>query len=68
MPLYRLVFPPSPDEGPEHSPTADVDSGDVVYKPGDIVEVHGKKWQVSEAPNETPELGARLDLMVWPAG
>ena len=68
MPLYRLVFPPPPDEGPEHSPTAEIDSGDVVYKAGDIVEWDGQRWQVSEAPDETPALGARLDLMVWPAG
>jgi hypothetical protein len=67
MPRYRLVFPPPPGSGVESSPTSEIDSGDVVYEPGDTLWHDGKLWQVSQAPVETPMLDEVADLMVWPA-
>ena len=67
MPLYRLVFPSSPNDPIEDTPTAVIDSGEVVYEPGAVIEHEGKKWRVSQAPIDLPELGATVDLMVWPA-
>jgi hypothetical protein len=67
MPLYRLVFPSSPNDPIEDTPTAVIDSGEEVYEPGAVIEHEGKKWRVSQAPIDLPELGATVDLMVWPA-
>ena len=67
MPLYRLIFPPRPNEPIENSPTADIDSGEEVYEAGAIIMYRGKRWRVSKAPLELPERGATADLMVWPA-
>jgi hypothetical protein len=67
VPRYRLVFPPRLDAAASTSHTAEIDSGDVVYKVGDTIRHDGKLWQVSQAPLDVPELGEAVDLMVWPA-
>jgi hypothetical protein len=68
MPLYRLVFPPLPGSSFETAPTAEIDSGDVIYAVGDIIVHEGTRWQVSQAPLEGPPiLGDPLEVMVWPA-
>ncbi len=67
MPVYRLIFPDPPGLPIEDTPTAEIDSGDKVYEVGSIIEHEGKRWRVSQAPVDLPELGAPVDLMVWPA-
>ncbi len=67
MPLYRLVFPSHLNDPIEDAPTAVIDSGEEVYEPGTVIEHGGKNWRVSQAPVDLPELGATVDLMVWPA-
>jgi hypothetical protein len=67
LPIYRLIFPPPPGLGAQDSPTAELDSGDVVYGVGDTIEWDGKRWEVTDAPLEPPLFGASADLMVWPA-
>jgi hypothetical protein len=39
------------------------------YNVGDTIEFEGARWQVSQAPLETPDQGEYdyADLMVWPA-
>ena len=67
MPRYRLIFPPAPDLPIESTPTAVIDSGEEVYEVGALVRCGGKMWRVTQAPVDLPELGATVDLMVWPA-
>jgi hypothetical protein len=68
MPLYRLIFPPPPGSSFEEAPSAEIDSGDVVYEVGDTIRWEGTLWQVSQAPLEQPRFDEVADLMVWPAG
>jgi len=67
VPVYRLIFPPPVDQSIESTHTSEIDSGDKVYAVGDEIEHEGKRWRVSQAPVDLPELGASADLMVWPA-
>jgi hypothetical protein len=67
MPIYRLVFPERPDEGPETTPTShEYDSGDVVLEAGHTLVYGGKRWIVSQAPLELPATDEPADVMVWP--
>jgi hypothetical protein len=66
MPNYRLIFPAPEGVRIENAETAHYDSGDQVYKVGDVIEHQGRRWQVTSTPLEEPELGATQDLMVWP--
>jgi hypothetical protein len=66
MPIYRLVFPERPGEGPETTPTShEYDSGDVVLQPGHEIEYGGRRWIVSQAPLELPVTDEPVDVMVW---
>lgn len=65
MPRYRLVFPPRPGEPADQSPTAHIDSGDEVYVVGSVIEHHGRRWQVTQAPLELPDRD-EADVLVWP--
>jgi hypothetical protein len=67
VPRYRIVFPPRPGEPAEHSPTAHVNSGDEIYEVGTLIEHHGRRWRVSQAPLEQEDGGKEADVMVWPA-
>ena len=49
------------------SPTEDYESDDIL-RAGDVIEVQGRRWQVSSAPLVDPsEMGETADVMVWPA-
>jgi hypothetical protein len=67
VPVYRLIFPPPPDQSIESTHTSEIDSGDKIYAVGDEIEHEGKRWRVSKAPTEDPMPEQMLDLMVWPA-
>ena len=67
MPIYRLVFPERPDEGPETEPTShEYDSGDVVLQAGHTLEYDGKRYVVAQTPLELPVRQEPVDVMVWP--
>jgi hypothetical protein len=67
MPIYRLVFPERPDEGPESTPRSrEYDSGNVVLQPGQAIEYGGKRWIVSQTPLDLPVTDEPVDVMVWP--
>lgn len=66
MPRYRLIFPPRPGESIERSPTVHIDSGTEIYAVGKVVEHHGRRWRVTQAPLDQPEDWAEADVMLWP--
>ena len=66
MPRYRLIFPTPEGISIENAETTTIDSGDEIYGVGAEIEHDGKRWRVSQAPMEQPELGESVDLMVWP--
>ena len=66
MPVYRIVFPPDLGQDVVNSPTAEYESEESL-RVGDVIELDGKRWQVSSAPIDDSLLGESVDLMVWPA-
>jgi hypothetical protein len=67
MPSYRLVFPVPEGVPAEDAESAHFDSGDRIYRVGDVIEFRGRRWTVTEIPVEDPTLGQTVDVMVWPA-
>ena len=67
MPIYRLVFPPPPGEPIENSPTShEYDSGEEPLRAGQVLEVGGERWTVTEVPLDLP-LEGPADVVVWRA-
>jgi hypothetical protein len=67
VPVYRLVFPQRPGEGPETEPTShEYDSGHIVLEAGHTLEYDGKRWVVAQTPLELPVDDEPVDVMLWP--